>query len=371
MSEQQQVLDLMERLRDSLHGPVDKTTMEDDTQQLEVPHFPGEEPASSDVRAPHVPEVGIYEGIPEADYLAWDAASSSRLSKLLQTPAHMRAGMRGELEETAAQAEGHALHCAVLEPDSFASRFVVAEQCAAKIKSGERKGQQCQNAGLMLHKKEGWLCGTHLKGVDKSQCETLETKAITEGVRRMCLNVRDAVYRNRTARGLLTCEGVNEITVVHEHATDDEGLAPVRVKTRRDRDAYGLGAIVDLKKTTDASKRAFRKRIFEYGYHRQGELYLQAADAHGDPRRHFVIIAAESDPPYGVGVYRLLDDVLEAARRQLDPLLRLYALVRERNLYPAYPEKVQDIGLAPWAWDAMEQEIDHVEAMYQNLRQRR
>lgn len=305
-----------------------------------------------------VPSPGVYPDVEPDQYHAWDCASHTRLTKLRRTPAHLRAYLEEEQKETPALMLGRAIHCAVLEPDDFASRYTLGEQCAAIVASGERKGKRCSNDGLLVHKRIGWVCGVH--GKDEGAVSAPAGTVITVDQQRTCLGVRDSVFRHPAARGLVTGSGQAELSI-----TWKDTFSGTDVKARLDRYSPDLpgGAVVDLKTCEDASEAAFMRSIFKFGYYRQGPLYLDGARARHLPIRHFVFLAAEKKPPYAVAVYRLLEGVLKAGRDHYQPLLQRYAELQQipRAEWPAYGQGVRDIGLPDFAWKLIDEEIDDME----------
>jgi hypothetical protein len=292
------------------------------------------------------PEPGVYPDTPMATYHAWRAASNSRLSRLHRSPAHLKAYLEQPPADTAALAAGRAIHCAVLEPDEFPQRFVVAQKCTATKKDKER----CRNNGTQFWAQEGWRCGVHpgTGPADDSQ------QVITEGDHAMCLRIRDNVHAHASAGGLVTGEGRNELTLLWRDAETEQ-----LCKARHDRHSPVIagGAIVDVKSTIDARLNPFERSIFAHGYHRQGAFYLEGAEALELPAQHFVIIAVEKDPPYAVAVYRLTEGALEAGAQQIRQLLRRYAACMATDTWPAYSDDVTDIALPPWAWDVIDTEL--------------
>lgn len=277
------------------------------------------------------PEPGVYPGTPMETYHAWDGASNSRLSKLRQSPAHLRAYLVAPPEETAALRHGRAIHAAILEPDDFASRYVAApEGLDRRTKAGKETWD-----GLLNRFGEGCV----LKADEYA----------------MCLAVRDSVHAHQSAGNLLVGPGEIELSCTWKHAQVDG----IGCKARFDRYTPMIagGAIVDIKTTRDASRREFEKAIFSLGYHRQGAFYLDGAKALGMHAEHFVILAVEKEPPYAVAAYRLTEGAIEAGRDQLEVLLRRYGQCLATDTWPAYPDEVQDIALPPWAWTQIDEEI--------------
>lgn len=294
------------------------------------------------------PGPGVYPGTPMAGYHGWDAASNSRLGRLAKSPAHLRAYMDAPSKDTDALRLGRAIHCAILEPDDFPSRYALAEQCAAPKKDGTR----CSNPGLFIHREIGWVCGVHVKGWGNGV--STETETLSPEDHAICMGLRDSAYRSETVRSLLTGSGEVELSMLWEEATSG-----VLCKARWDRHSPDLpgGVIVDLKTTRSALRRDFERTIFGLRYHCQGGLYLDSARARKLPARHYVIIAAEKEPPFAVAPYRLTEGATDAGMDQLRPLLQLYRRCQESGEWPAYPDVVQDIGLPDWAWRQVAEDI--------------
>lgn len=283
-----------------------------------------------------MPQPGVYPGTAMEEYHRWPAASNSRLSRLLRSPAHLRAYLDEPPADTDALRQGRAIHAAVLEPDLFKERFTSApEGLDRRTKAG----------------KDEWAALCARFG---------EPNVLKATEWDMCTQIRGNVHAHSTAHGLITGPGEVELSMLW---TDP--ATGVLCKSRWDRHSPQLagGAIVDLKTTKDASPRAFERAILNFGYHRQAAFYLRSARVHGLPAKHFSIIAVEKKPPYAVAVYRITEGVVDAAAEQIDALLRLYADCVEHDNWPGYPDEVRDISIPAWAWNVMDEETAEVEEM--------
>lgn len=298
------------------------------------------------------PGPGVYPGVPMSTYHQWDAASNSRLSQILKSPAHLKAAMDEEYEETPAQRQGRVSHTAILEPDEFESRYVVIGQCDGKTKAGKR----CSKNGS-VYRDGASFCHQH----DPAPGEPYEDDApevISEDERDVALAQRDTVLSRSAAKTLLTGSGEVELGVLwHDQETE------VLCKGRWDRHSPEIagGAIVDVKTTRDASRLEFERSIFNFGYFRQGGLYLSGARARKLPAKRFVIIAVEKTPPHEVAVYRLSDSAAEEGLKQSRLLLRRYAECLESGEYPGYPDRVVDVFLPPWAFGKIDEQAKLIE----------
>lgn len=283
---------------------------------------------------------GIYPGIDMEIYHRWDAASNSRLTQLLRSPAHLKAYMEGAWRETDAQRIGRAAHTAILEPDLFTSRYVQG--------SGEaRRSNAAKEAWAALELQYG--VGNVLKPDEYAGC----------------LQMRDAIHSRRAAANLL--KGIDRVEL--SILWSDEATGTL-CKGRLDGYSPAMpgGVIVDLKSTEDASPRAFERSIHKWGYHRQAAHYLEGAKQLGLPAESFVVIAFEKEPPYAVAVYRIIEGALDAGAqqlhgftdsngRQITGLIPRYAECTRRGEWPAYPDTVRDIALPPYAWAQIEEEM--------------
>src|SRR5690606_5815050 len=158
-----------------------------------------------------------------------------------------------------------------------------------------------------------------------------------------CMAMREAVAAHPIARKLL--EGEAERSAIWRDP--DTG---VLCKGRFDEISRSVGAITDLKTTTDASPEAFSRAIYRYGYYLQAAHYLSGAKALDLPAEFFVFIAIEKDPPYAVAVYHVRGDAIQAGLDELRLLLELYARCEESSIWPGYPAEAVEIDLPPWAY---------------------
>lgn len=318
------------------------------------------------------PEPGVYDDVPFATYLAWDAASNSRLGKLVppSTPAHLKAYLEEPAPSTKAQREGRVLHACVLEPDVFEREYRLADQCIATTK----KGAQCSKPGNWPIQGGGWLCTTHLDAaVRAGEAPTVDDDVVTMSEKELALatRARDAIQAHPVAAGFLRAEdGQTELSLVW-----DDPATGVRCKARIDfysRSTAG-GTLMDLKGTTNASVDFFTRDAFKYGYFRQGAFYLTGANELGLPAAHYAILAVEKTAPFAMRVHRITEQAVgylpppdEPAfhyARQMRALLKLYERCMTSGDFPAYPEGPHDLSLEEWQWSMMDAQTQIIEEL--------
>lgn len=264
---------------------------------------------------------GIHYGIPADVYHAWDACSNSRLSILAEScPAKLRWQIDHPAEQTAALVIGSALHCLALEYGSFGDRYSIAPPCNRTTKEGKATWQvfiESVNGRKILRSDEAGAA----------------------------FGMASAIDKNVHARRLLDLCPAREVSAVWE---DDSGLI---CKARLDVLSVEHGLIVDLK-TTDNAGREFERSIDTWGYARQAAFYIAGAAKLKIPVQDFVIIAVEKSPPYLIGIHRICERAIEAASKELRPLIEAYWEAQATGTWKGYEPR--DADLPAWAHKRIE-----------------
>ena len=265
-----------------------------------------------------IPDIGIYTNVPCEEYFAWEAMNRSTLEHAARSVLHLHTAMNTPSKSTPAMDLGTALHCAVLEPDAYSRRYVVAPKVDRRTTEG----------------KATW----------ESFVASLEGKSIVDAdddaaVRAMA----DSIRSHPQAATLLDVPGDSEVCVVW-----DDAETGIRCKARIDR--YAAGTIgVDIKTTANASPSAFAKSVFDYGYHRQVAWYADGFFAVTGKATPFVIVAVENSAPWAVCVYRLEDEAVGFGRDDNRRWLRMYADAVRTQRFDGYSDGVVALGLPAWA----------------------
>jgi hypothetical protein len=118
-----------------------------------------------------------------------------------------------------------------------------------------------------------------------------------------------------------------------------------------------LDTIDDLKTTSDASPRGFRKKVWNLRYDIQAAFYLRAVAAWLGEMSHpikpqFRWIAVETEYPYLVTVHEPDKAALENADARVDEALRIWADCLAADSWPGYPVTVNEVGPVPWERDS-------------------
>jgi hypothetical protein len=268
---------------------------------------------------------GLKRGELMDTYRQWPYASQSLLKIFRdKSPAHAHEYILHPPEQTPAMVLGTAVHMAVLQPDLFPTHYAVAPDVDRRTKAGKEEWAafQVEHPGVAI-----------LKADEYQQCMAMAT----------------SVRNHSIAKKLLV--GETELS-----ATWIDPNTGVTCKGRFDV-LSRIGAITDLKTTTDASREEFMNSIWRYFYHGQGAHYLNGAHEIGVPADFFCVIAVEKEPPYAVAVYNLKGDTIAAGKDELKPLLETYARCVETDVWPGYEEKAVDIDLPKWAYFKLDERL--------------
>lgn len=272
----------------------------------------------------------LITGQPMAEYLAIDAASRSRLAKLAQSPAHLKADMQRPDTQTDAQALGDAIHVAILEADHFTGTY-------ARGPINHRGKREWKEFAAELE-------GTGVKPLRPSDYD-------------MCLAIRDAVYARPAARLIMNAVEDTEVTALW---TDPK--LGVDCKGRPDALCPSRRVVVDIKSAVIAGVTAFEKAIYEYKYYWQAAWYLDGLAEIGESYDTYVILALEKSPPYAANAFPVRGDAIQAGRDEMRPLLALYAECKARDEWPLegpeYPANFHEISLPPWAWRRVDERLE-------------
>lgn len=266
---------------------------------------------------------GIIAGMPDTVYHATDGfISSSGLTVFNRSPAHYKFGK--PKERTRNMEIGSALHTAVLEPEIYKNKYMTLEGVTARTAAAYKQAIKHRLGEFTLTQPEG------------------------DGI----ITMQQSVYAHKRASEILTSAKQKELSVFVECP-----ITEVMVRIRIDILGGGIddGYAVDLKTTRDARDQSFSRSVFDYRYHCQAALYMDAWEwATGEKLKGFKLLAIESELPHSIKVYNIDDISLMIGRRQYQADLINYAECLNKNDWPHYDDGTQDdyIALPEWVMRA-------------------
>lgn len=260
-------------------------------------------------------------GAPTPEYAAIDAVNWSTLVHLATSAKLLEYRRDHPREETRALRVGTLIHCALLEPEQLAARYVVQPDFGdlrTKVAKATR---------------EEWR---------STVPETAEIVDADEHA--LALRVADAARAHPAVRDLLRGGRAEEVVEWHDDAT---GL---RCKGRLDYIAPRW--LCDLKSTRAETLGELAREIAGRLYHGQIAFYLDGAIA---ARKldalssQAFLIALQTVEPFDVIPVRIQVADLERGRALYRSLLRKYAECRAAEWWPGLAPGVVDLSLPEWA----------------------
>jgi hypothetical protein len=277
------------------------------------------------MNAPRDGLLGVFEDMPIAEYHASTAVSNSKLKALADCPAvyfgqYEDQRRPADKPPTPALVEGALAHCLTLEPGAADARYA--------IKPPDHDGRTREG--------KAWLASV-----------PRATQVVTDEQWRNALEQAAAVRRVPELAEILA-EGRAEVSAFWIDAATGVHCRcrPDFVHPLPD----GRDILFDLKSTPDSRPEAFRRAVYEYGYHRQAAFYTRGWQAaSGREVAAFVFGAVNKTWPF-IAVPCLLDDpAMERGDDECTQLLQLYTRCRAAGVWPAYGDGVHVIGLPAWA----------------------
>lgn len=112
----------------------------------------------------------------------------------------------------------------------------------------------------------------------------------------------------------------------------------------------GRMLLVDYKSACSAEHSAIEKSIHEYGYHLQGDWYVDGVHELGlADNVAFLLVVQEKDPPYVVTVVQIHPDTLAIGAVKNAYAIEKYRHCKETGHWPGYAEKVVSARVPRWA----------------------
>lgn len=292
--------------------------------------------------------LGLFQDMPFDEYLAVDALSASGLKLLARSPWHYK--NRIDTDPTPAMLRGTLAHCAVLEPDAMASRYVVlpedaprkptAAQLKAKSPSAESQATMQwwaqfreQNAGREL-----------VPFGDYALCQAQIAAVAAQP---------DLAEILREGRGEVSVFWIDPRTGLYCKARPD-WLPPAR-----------NGAIrpLDLKTCADESPSGFGRAAARLRYDLQAAHYTAGIEAvTGHKVEAFVFGAVSSKPPVLAVPYVLTDEVRSQGEDERIELMERLAWCQRENEWPAYGAGLQLLDFPAYAKNGGEVEVEWSES---------
>lgn len=287
--------------------------------------------------------LGLVRDMSMDEYQAVDAMSATGLRHFSRSAWHYR--HKVETEPTRPMLRGTLAHCAVLEPDAMASRYVVVPDDAPRRPS--KVQWTAKNPSPDSITSMQWWTAFN------ASCEGREIVSapdylITQA--QLLALQADPEISKTLASGFGECSifWVDKASGVYCKARPD-WIHPL--DSRR-------VVMVDLKSMADESPDAFSRTAPRMGFHRQRAHYINGVQqATGFEVADFFFAAVTSAAPVLAVPYRLVDEVVLMGEEECESLLLDYADCRRQDHWPAYPPAARMIDFPKWAKPNREVEV--------------
>ncbi|KHE13785.1 exodeoxyribonuclease VIII [Aeromonas hydrophila] len=233
--------------------------------------------------------MGRVFGLSNEEYHAGPGVSKSQLDQIAESPATYIWAKNAPLDQEKLKAfdMGSAIHCLLLEPDEFESRFIIAPPFNRRTNAGK-----AEEAEFLA-----------------SCAELGKTVMDAEEGRKLYL-MRDSVMAHPDARWLLEQEGHSEASF---YWIDPETQELCRV--RPDRHLSNHPIMIDVKSVDDMGR--FERHVEEFRYHVQDAMYSEGFHRVMGEQSDFVFLAVSTSVNcgrYPVRVRPLTDDWKDAGK---------------------------------------------------------
>lgn len=264
---------------------------------------------------------GIVHELPEADYFAHPALSSTQARELLDSPKKYHYGLTHPRANKAEFDLGHAVHALVL--GRGAETVVYPPTVLGK---GGRLGT---------------VAAIEFEERARANGQTPVKQDVADQVKAMA----EAVLAHPMARVLLEQDADSEVSVF---ATDPDTEVEIRARFDKLPSGGNTPIAMDLKTARDASPKGFARAAAEHRYHVQRGHYMDAhAYAGGIDLDGFVFVVVESEAPHLVGVYRLNPEWEQLGVDEARRARRIYKECTESGTWPGYSDGIEAL-IAPF-----------------------
>lgn len=256
-------------------------------------------------------ELNKFLDLPEEEYRSAKGWNYSLIKEFMKSPKHYKYALENPSVPTPSMLLGTATHCAILQPEDFAKKYVVAPE-----------GLDGRTAEAKALKKQAADMGASL------------TDACV-------LKMKDSVYANKSAVEIIN-GAITERAIFWEN---EMGTCKCKV------DIWNAekGILADLKTTDSVLPSDFANSIARLKYYIQAAHYIQGVQATGAKVNDYLIVALENKPPYDCVVYRLGADAIIQGMGILSNIYESLAFCEATNDWAGVSDQIEDIELPKWA----------------------
>jgi len=232
---------------------------------------------------------------------------------------------------------GTYVHCAVLEPDRFAHKYVGLDdkEICNRLESGGLRNPRTSK------EYRNWLEDFKQSNTGKGIISADEYSKV--------LAMRDSVLSFSKATRLLD-DVQTEKTIFFTHS-DSGAICKAKIDAINTT-SISTPIIIELKTCENASPEAFGKQVYNLRYYNQAAFYVDGFIAAGLSQQIplHVFIAVENSPPYACAVYYTTNEILELGSRENAIDLNIYVNCLNTGVWYGYSNAIMPLQFPPWAF---------------------
>ena len=258
---------------------------------------------------------GIFYDIPEKEYRAINAVSSSFVKESIKSLKHAHSMLTRDSKPKPAYELGRLIHMAILEPDRYKQDVIETDILTKTLKAYKDL------------KKE------HLDKIILNKKETDMIHGIVE-----------AIGTHTTAPKTIK-EGQAEVTILVMHPT-----LKMPLKGRLDFLNEDKNYILDLKTAAQVSNPYFMNDACRYNYHVQAAFYLMLLNFLKSFGETYFLLAIEKEEPFDSILYEYGWESIGRGRDLIDEQLPKIKFAIENNEWPGFASEPLMLSLPRWGW---------------------
>jgi len=290
--------------------------------------------------------LGLYYGMPFDEYHAVDAVSASGLRVFARSPWHYR--NRVPITPTLPMLRGTLAHCALLEPEAMAERYVVTPADAPR-RPTEAQWNAAKSSEASQAAKDWWR--EWEQKASGRQIISAEDFALCQQQLAAIRAVPELVALLARGEGEVSIFWTDPDTRLYCKARLD--WLQIDGKTAR---------ILELKSTADESPSGFGRTAARMKYELQRAHYIDAVKYGARLKvESFTFAAVTSAAPVLAVPYDLTDEMKSQADDERAEHLQRLAWCQQNNAWPAYGDGVQPLDYPAYAKRSSEVEVSFVE----------
>lgn len=290
--------------------------------------------------------MGVYDDMAFEDYHAVEAVSASGLRLFARSPWHYR--HRVATKATRPMLRGSLAHCALLEPNAMAARYIVVPEDAPRRPTAAQWAAKKSNESSEAAK-DWWREWEQRAG--GREIISFDEFAICQAQLRAITAEPDLAALLASGKGEVSIFWIDPATKLYCKARIDW----LQVNGKRAR-------ILELKSTVDESPAGFGRTAARLKYELQRSHYVEAVK-HGARLQveDFTFAAVTSAAPVLAVPYDLTDEMVEQADDERAEHMQRLAWCQAENTWPAYGSGKQQLDYPAYAKRSAEVEVSFAE----------